>query len=409
MERDSCGADRDRRRILYLALADARGHLMRAHLVAELLAPAGIELDLVTTSREGQAFLAGLGRDSRLLSEELRVEFGPRHDLLRRETAARALSYLTRPSGALRDLLTLSRWARSAALVVNDSQHPALLLAPLLGSRMRVVQLYGANLRKILEEEVAAQGWRGRAEARLLASAFSRSHAEIVHSLEGGTDADPSARRWQLPTLVPPQPRTRDEARRRLGLGANDRLVAAYLNPHYRDDRIAAAVEAACARRATLLGVSEPFAGRPGWRAQDAGFSNVVLAADAFVSGAGRGALELARTTGTPLLALLGDQPEQTRNAAEVGERLLLRALPLAQVLATPSLLTASLAQVLASGMRSPPVPVESIRRQWRAVFEALVQPAAKESHHGYTANPQLDGPVGPRRPRAGDEQPALG
>jgi hypothetical protein len=53
----------------------------------------------------------------------------------------------------------------------------------------------------------------------------------------------------------------------------------------------------------------------------DAHFVDVVHAAEIFVSGAGMGALELARSSGTPLLVLLGDQPEQARNVAELVQR----------------------------------------------------------------------------------------
>ena len=75
-------------------------------------------------------------------------------------------------------------------------------------------------------------------------------------------------------------------------------LAAAYLNPHFKDPSIAAAVEEGLAR---------------------GGFR--VHAAELFVSGAGMGALELARSSGTPLLVLLGDQPEQARNVAELVQR----------------------------------------------------------------------------------------
>src|SRR5262249_17733730 len=59
----------------------------------------------------------------------------------------------------------------------------------------------------------------------------------------------------------------------------------------------------------------------PGWVGTDGRFGDVVHAADLFVSGAGMGALELARSSGTPLLVLLGDQPEQARNVAELVRR----------------------------------------------------------------------------------------
>jgi hypothetical protein len=50
-------------RILYVALADARGHLMRAHLLRRTLAAHGVaEVTVVTTSEAGQAFLASSAR-----------------------------------------------------------------------------------------------------------------------------------------------------------------------------------------------------------------------------------------------------------------------------------------------------------------------------------------------------------
>ncbi|HZJ55047.1 MAG TPA: hypothetical protein VFD38_12975 [Myxococcaceae bacterium] len=50
-------------------------------------------------------------------------------------------------------------------------------------------------------------------------------------------------------------------------------------------------------------------------------FADVVHAGELFVSGAGMGALERASSSGTPLLVLLGDQPEQARNVAELLRR----------------------------------------------------------------------------------------
>ena len=93
-------------RLLYLALADARGHLMRAHLLSGALGEAGLAVDIVTTSREGVRFLASMGRPSRLLSEHFRVEFGERHDMSRRRTDARVLNYLLLPWRAQHPKLT---------------------------------------------------------------------------------------------------------------------------------------------------------------------------------------------------------------------------------------------------------------------------------------------------------------
>jgi hypothetical protein len=99
-------------------------------------------------------------------------------------------------------------------------------------------------------------------------------------------------------------------------------LAAVYLNPQFKDPSIAAALEEGLGQAGfRLYGVGEGYRTRAGWTDTDARFADVVHAADLFVSGAGMGALELARSSGTPLLVLLGDQPEQARNVAELLRR----------------------------------------------------------------------------------------
>ena len=86
-----------------------------------------------------------------------------------------------------------------------------------------------------------------------------------------------------------------------------------------KDPSIAAALEEGLGRSGFRLhAMGEGYRARPGWVGTDARFADVVHAAELFVSGAGMGALELARCSGTPLLVLLGDQPEQARNVAEL-------------------------------------------------------------------------------------------
>ena len=48
-------------RILYLATADARGHLMRAQLLSRALIERGAEVRVLTTSDEGATFLGEFG------------------------------------------------------------------------------------------------------------------------------------------------------------------------------------------------------------------------------------------------------------------------------------------------------------------------------------------------------------
>src|SRR5882757_10076369 len=113
------------RRIVYLAVADARGHLMRAHLLRRLLAEDGVQVDVVTTSDDGVEFLRALGCPSTRISNHFHVEFGAQHDMRFADTSRRVVQYLFRPERGFNDLVELQRLARGAAFVVNDSLHPA--------------------------------------------------------------------------------------------------------------------------------------------------------------------------------------------------------------------------------------------------------------------------------------------
>jgi hypothetical protein len=344
-------------RLLYLALADARGHLMRAHLLSGALGEAGIAVDIVTTSREGVGFLANMGRPSRLLSAHFRVVFGNWHDMSRRRTDARVLNYLLLPWRAMADLRRLAVLARGADLVVNDSLHPALLLAPALGFPHPVVQVYGENLWRAMESNLddRAPAWIAGRYRRALAVVRDRAFARIVHTI-GDAGAGPAspARTYRLAPIIARPERTRAEVRAALGVRDGVPLAAIYLNPHFKDPGIAAALEEGLlAGGFRLHAVGEGYRERPGWVGTDARFADVVHAAELFVSGAGMGALELARASGTPLLVLLGDQPEQARNVAE-----LLRRMPdfaLREVLVGDPELARSIASAAAAlGRRGP-------------------------------------------------------
>ncbi len=293
-------------RILYLALADARGHLMRAHVLRGVLAGRGVEVDIVTTSDDGARFLAALGTPAAVLPGGFGMELGPRHDLRLGATRRRVLRYAMRE--LRRDVDALRARAAGCALVVNDSFHPALLGAHLFAPELFVVHVHGENLRETV-----------RAQSRPLRVDRWLSHArQIVHALDDvpGVGARGELR---LPPVIALPSSAPGAVRAALAPSARG-LAAVYLNPHYRAPFIADLVEGAVADAGlALCGVSEVFAGRPGWRAADGAFVDVVAAAEVFVSGAGMGALEQARATGTPLVCLLGDQAEQTRNVAERG------------------------------------------------------------------------------------------
>lgn len=309
-------------RVLHLAVADGRGHLMRAHLVRRLLAGRGLEVDVVTTSDEGQAFLAGLGTPATVLPGGFALRFDDRHRLLAGVTERHLAAYLASPRGLARDIAWLTRLAGGARFIVNDSLHPAALAlaaAPRVLGCPRVVNVHGDGLWRatIHNFDRRLPDWASRAFRRTIQAADARAYGRIVHSLAprdrfGRRDG---RNRFRLPPLLAPPGRSRAQIRDALGLRQHDRLAAIYLNPHFRDPRLCEALEIALAGAGVrFAGVSEPWAGRPGWRAFDPEFGDVIAAADVFISGAGAAALESARRAGVPLLALLGDQPEQALN-----------------------------------------------------------------------------------------------
>jgi hypothetical protein len=377
-------------RILYLALADGRGHLMRAHLLRQALGRVDIALDIVTTGREGVGFLEGLGTPSALLSEHFRVEFGDRHDMSRARTDRRIFNYLVLPWRALDDLRKLALWARGADLVVNDSLHPALLLAPALGFPFPVVQLYGENLWRAMEDNFddRAPRWVGQRYRQGLRRVRERAFARIVHTL-GETEMKPGTPpcTFRLAPIVARPNRSRAMVRSALDVPEGVPLAAVYLNPHFRDPAIAQSVEDGLRMAGFQLhAVGEGYARRPGWLGSDGRFGDVVHAADLFVSGAGMGALELARSSGTPMLVLLGDQPEQARNVAELRRRA--PEFALRSVLVGDPDLSAAIAGTarVLDGVSNMPLGRAGAETAWVEVFQGLLRSARQRA----AAQPRL-------------------
>lgn len=392
-------------RIVHLAVADGRGHLMRAHLLRGLLAERGIAVDVVTTSEAGRGFLARLGTRAAVLPGGFEVAFDGRHHMLAARTDRRLAAYIASPWRLGRDVAMLRRLSRGALLLVNDSLHPAALLLAGLGGRRgaRVVHLHGDGLWRAAVSHFdgrlpgrASAGYRGLLEA-LRARAFGCVEHSLARTDRAGVTLAPT--RFRLPPLVRPPQRARACVRRALGLAPGERFAAIYLNPHFRDPAIAARLEAALAAAGLRhYGVSEPWAGRPGWRACDAAFSDVVAASDLFVSGAGAAAMEQARLCAVPLLALVGNQPEQALNLATGCEA--------GTAFAAVSVdAGAPLGDAIAALARAPLARDDAavreqharIGRLWGDAFASLAERAERETH----AHASDDSPG------SGDQQPA--
>jgi hypothetical protein len=181
------------------------------------------------------------------------------------------------------------------------------------------VQLYAENTWNALAANLDGRGpaFLGQSYRAMLGRAQRRSLACIEHTPR----ADALARQpgsplqFQVPPLLAMPSRTCQEVRSQLSVAQGQKLVAVYLNPYFRDPTLYAALRAALPG-AFIYGVSEAFADRPGFRAYDPNFSDIVAAADLYISAPGMGALAQARLFETPFLGLVTQQPEQVRNVA---------------------------------------------------------------------------------------------
>lgn len=306
-----------RKRILWLAVAEGRGHLMRAHLMRKNHP----DIDIITTSEAGVRFLAGLGTPSRVFTRGFRMRYDRAQNLLRARTAGQALGYLT--TRYPHEVRTLGRWIEDYDLFLNDF-HILGLCAPWTHPELahKVVHVHGTHLWGAITRplEGTPLAWLNPALARPLEALRGRARAQIVHDPRAALDrAERHARTWRLPPLTATPTRTPSSVRDALSVPHDAKLVTAYLNPYVRDVRVAEEIErAARAHGATLYGVSEAFAGRPGWVARDGALVDKIAASDALVSAPGMAAVGLVRELRRPFLMLLSDQPEQRANARDL-------------------------------------------------------------------------------------------
>lgn len=306
--------------MIYLATADARGHLMRAQLLTHALRAQGAVVDVLTTSDQGMRFLAQFGIEARLLSRHYAVQFDARQNMLRAATDANVANYLFRPSRMLRDIWRLRAMLREADLLINDSFHPALLFMGCMpGWRHKVVHVYGASLRLAFESN-----FQGRVPSllaglfrRIVTFQIDRSRARLEHDFCYSIVDSDTARRcgghYRLPTpvaIVQAQaPRAAPLARR----------ASVYLNPHFCDPLLAEALELGLAGMQAHW-VGEGYAGRPGWLAHDTRWVDNAVDSDLIVSAPGMAALSIALVYRKPILLLVTEQPEQQINALRAQE-----------------------------------------------------------------------------------------
>ncbi len=306
-------------RILYLATADARGHLMRAQLLVHALRAAGAHVEVLTTSEQGQDFLQRFGITAPILSRHYAVQFDSQQNMLRQATNRNVAHYLFRPGRMLRDILQLRRRLRSADLVINDSFHPALLYMGMLpGWRRKVVHVYGASLKVALLNNFAGMWPRqfGRLFGWIVGRQIDAARARIEHDFAYEVDDTQAPALYRLPTPVA----LAEALPEALAVGA-----AVYLNPHFREPGLADALETGLDDAGLdrhLVG--EGYAGRSGWLGVDPHWASRAARAQLLVSAPGMAALSIARVYQRPIILVVSDQPEQVSNAARARQLQLL-------------------------------------------------------------------------------------
>lgn len=305
-------------RIVYLATADARGHLMRAQLIAHALQSEGVSVQVLTTSEEGARFLAGFGIEAPVLSRHYAVQFDSRQNMLRRETDRNVAHYMFRPGRMLRDIVRLRAWFREADLVVNDSFHPALLFMGWMpGWRRKVVHVYGDSLRHALQTNFSGRmpAWMATMFGHVVAWQIDRSRARIAHDFAYGEPQHDGCGVHRLATpvaVVGEDTQTHDDLAPQ---------AAVYLNPHFEDALLAEGLERGLADAGVSSHrVGEGYAQRPGWQAQDERWIESAARSVFIVSAPGMAALAIAAVYRKPILLLLTDQPEQAINAARAAQ-----------------------------------------------------------------------------------------
>lgn len=296
-------------RFLYLATADARGHLMRAQLLFHALRHAGAQVDVVTTSHAGQCFLAGFGIEASILSHHYAMQFDTRQNMLRGASNRNVAHYIFHPARMLLDMLRLRRMLHAKDILINDSFHPAALFMGMIPVwRRKVVHVYGGSLREAVLSNFdgVKPGVLGRLFRRVVGWQIDAARARFEHDFSADITENGMGPDCLLPTpvaLAGPSP------------VAPPHNAAIYLNPHFTDTDLARALcdGIADAGLATSR-VGEGYTGSAGWIGVDPNWPSRAAHAEVVVSAPGMAALSIAVIYGRPILLVLTEQPEQASN-----------------------------------------------------------------------------------------------
>lgn len=314
--------------VVYVAVAEARGHLMRASQVCQMLHQEGLHVAPMAFGRHAVAFFEGAsGMQAEELSLGYTNAYGLDHSLDVTKTTSNIMNYTFSATGA-RDMAAILRRMNGARVLLNDlsTTPPMVAIAWMVGGPHLINVIsentYYAlvNLDKLCENKA-----KGAISKKLLDAMFYAATVNFINTM----DRSKWFRRDGVLYYVPPFVQTPATARpspcRWDGPrpGAR-RLFVAYFNPEYRNKAfIGHLIETARRHDAFLHLVSEHAAD---WHAdlesdtvqivkQDFGMATLVARADLVITAAGLALPLQAYVAGTPALIVVNrNHVEHARN-----------------------------------------------------------------------------------------------
>jgi hypothetical protein len=300
------------KRILYIATADARGHLMRCQILVKELRNNGFIVDVLTTSKAGSEFLAAFDIEAKVFSSNYYIEFDDAHNINETKTDLRVLRYQLLPHGLMKDLFLLSRKLSKYDLVINDSFQPAALFLPVINrsARSKLVNVFGDTLQESVIHHLDKRSPKFLAGLyrKLIKRQIKLSHARLIHAFHhqdrtlGGSEGE-----INLPTPLDLLPIAESPKQ--------GKTAVIYLNPHFSCSEKALAMQQTLTDQGYAVhAVGEGVASLPNWEKYDIHLNSRVATCDLFVAGTGMAAAHLAYLFQVPFVAIDTDQPEQKRN-----------------------------------------------------------------------------------------------
>ena len=315
--------------VTYVAVAEARGHLMRASQVCQMLHREGLRVAPMAFGPHAVRFFQGAsGMEAEELSYGYSNSYGLDHSLDVTKTTHNILTYTFSATGA-RDMAAIMRRMNGARVLLNDlsTSPPMAALAWMLGGPhlVNVVSenTYFAlvNLDRLCENKA-----KGAISKKFLDAMFYAATVNFVNTMDRSKWFHREGVLHYLPPFVQTEATARPTPCRWDGPRAGARrLFVAYFNPEFRNRAfIGHLIELARRHDAFLHLVSEHAAD---WHAdlesdrvqivkQDFGMATLVRRADLVITAAGLALPLQSYIAGTPLLIVVNrGHVEHARNA----------------------------------------------------------------------------------------------